>query len=303
MCGTAACSSGSAAPRVQELTLWSGIAASFTDDLIQHFNAALPQAHIRLQSTPGGVVVVSAVDAGKGDLGLAQSDVVYLAYRRGIERNLYPHKNLRAIAVLWVNNIYVVVRRDSPIHSIPDLKGRRVGIIVKGTAGEFSTRIVLNAYGMSYSDVDPLFEPTNLIVPKLGRGELDAVFSANPVMLTAAVEVNQTVPLRLLPIEPGVIKRLRGSYPFLRPVIVPADELPGQTGPVETLGAEWLLVCRSDLSEDLVYQLTKEFLTQLPDLARSHGEAALIDPEQAPATPIPLHPGAARYYREREVLK
>ncbi len=303
VCGTAACSSGSAAPRAQELTLWSGIAASFSEDLVQHFNTVLPQTHMRMQVSPGGIRVVSDVDAGRGDLGLAQSDVVYLAYRRGIERNLYPHKNLRAIAVLWVNNIYVFVRRDSPLHSIQDLKGRRVGIIMPGTAGEFSTRIVLNAYGMSYSDVDTLFEPTNQIVPKLGRGEIDAVFSANPVMPAIAVDVNQTVPLRLLQIEPAVIKRLRGSYPFLRPVIVPADELPGQAGAVETLGAEWLLVCRSGLSEDIVYQLTKEFLAQLPDLAASHSEAALIDPEQAPATPIPLHPGAARYYREREVLK
>ena len=73
--------------------------------------------------------------------------------------------------------------------------------------------------------------------------------------------------------------------------------------PVETLGAEWLLVCRSDLSEDLVYQLTRAFFEQLPALARDHGEAALIDPEQAPAAPIPLHAGAARYYREREVLR
>lgn len=303
LCGTVACSSGSAAPRAQELTLWSGIAASFSEDLVQHFNAAVPQTHMRLQTSPGGVLVVSAVDAGQGDLGLTQSDVVYRAYRRGIERNVYPHKNLRAIAVLWVNNIYVLVRRDSPFHSIPDLKGRRVGIIMPGTSGEFSTRIVLGAYGMSYSDVNPLFEPTNQIVPKLGRGELDAVFSANPVMPASAISLNETDPLRLLPIEPAVIKRLRGSNPFLRPVIVPADALPGQGGPVETLGVEWLLVCRNDLSEDLVYQLTKGFLTQLPDLARSHSEAALIDPEQAPATPIPLHPGAARYYREREILR
>ena len=48
---------------------------------------------------------------------------------------------------------------------------------------------------------------------------------------------------------------------------MPADDLPGQTRPIETLGAEWLLVCRGDLSEDLVYQLTKEFFTQLPALA------------------------------------
>jgi hypothetical protein len=299
----AACSSGAAAPQTQQLTLWSGIAADFTNDLIKRFNGALPQTHIALQATSGGVVVVSAVDGGQGQLGLAQSDVVYLAYRRGIERNQYPHKNLRAIAVLWVNTFYVLVRRDSPFRSIEDLKGQRVGIIRPGTSGEFSTRILLGAHGMSYADVQPIFEPTDSLVPKLGSGQIDAVFSANPLMLPAAHTLNQTVPLRLLPIGRTVTNRLRGSYPFLRPVTVAANQLSGQSEPTETLGAEWLLVCRSDLSEDLVYQLTRAFFDQLPALARDHGEAALIDPEQAPAAPIPLHAGAARYYREREILR
>ena len=176
-------------------------------------------------------------------------------------------------------------------------------MILPGTSGEFSTRILLGAYGMSYDDVQPIFEPTDKIVAKLGSGEIDAVFSAKPVMLTAARELSETVPLRLLPIDRAVINQLRGSCPFLRPVTVAANQLPGQSRPVETLGLEWLLVCRSDLSEELVYQLTREFFAQLPALARDHEEAALIDPEQAPATPIPLHAGAARYYREREILR
>jgi uncharacterized protein len=300
---TAACSSGSAAAPPQQLTLWSGIAADFTNDLIKRFNGGLPNIHINLQTTAGGVVVVSAVDSGQGQLGLAQSDVVYRAYRRGIERNVYPHRNLRAIAVLWVNNLYVIVRNESRFRSIQDLKGRRVGVILPGTSGEFSTRILLGAHGMKYTDVQPIFESTFNLVPKLGSGEIDAVFSANPVMLSAARELSQTVPLRLLPIGRSVINDLRGSYPFLRPVTVAANQLAGQDQPIQTLGSEWMLVCRSDLSEDLVYQLTREFFSQLPAMARDHEEAALIDPEQGPATPIPLHAGAARYYREREVLR
>jgi TRAP transporter TAXI family solute receptor len=299
----AACSSGAAAPRPQPLTLVSGIAADFSNDLTRRFNRALPQTHVELQTSPGGVVVVSTVDGGQAQLGLAQSDVVYLAYRRGIEKNLYPHKNLRAIAVLWVNNFYVLVRRDSKFRSIEDLKGQRVGVIRPGTSGEFSTRILLGAHGMSYADVKPIFEPTDTLTPMLGKGEIDAVFSANPLMLPSARTLNQTVPLRLLPIKRAVINELRGSYPFVRPVTVAANQLPGQDTPIETLGAEWLLVCRSDLSEDLVYQLTRAFFEQLPAMARQHGEAALIDPEQAPAAPIPLHAGAARYYREREILR
>jgi TRAP transporter TAXI family solute receptor len=300
---TAACSSGAAAPQPQQLTLWSGIAPGFTLDLIRRFNLALPQTKIGMQPTPGGVVAVSAVDAGKGQLGLAQSDVAYIAYRRGIEKNLYPHKNLRAIAVLWVNTFHVLVRRDSAFRAIEDLRGRPVGIIPPGTSGEFSTRIMLDAHGMSYADVQAIFEPTGSLVPKLASGEIDAVFSANPLMVASALTLNQKVPLRQLAIGRDVINQLRGSYPFLRPVTVAANQLPGQDKPTETLGAEWLLVCRSDLSEDLVYSLTRTFFEQLPAMARQHGEAALIDPEQAAAAPIPLHAGAARFYREREILR
>ena len=300
---SSACSSGVAAPRSQELTLLSGIAAGFTNDLVKRFNTALPQTHIQLQSSSGGVAVVSSVDKGEGQLGLAQSDVTYLAYRRGIEKNLYPHKNLRAIAVLWINTFYVLVRGDSPFRSIRDLKGKHVGIIRPGTSGEFSTRIVLDAHGMTYADVTPIFEPTDTLMPMLAKGEIDAVFSANPLMLETISTLSKTVPLRLLPIGRTEANRLRTSYPFLRPVTVEAHKLAGQEKPVETLGSEWLLVCRSDLSEELVYQLTREFFAQLPTMARDHGEAALIDPEQAPATPIPLHAGAARYYREREILR
>jgi TRAP transporter TAXI family solute receptor len=298
-----ACARAAAPPPSQQLILWSGIAPGFTNELIQRFNRTVPHTQVSLRPATGGVVVVSAVDGGQAQLGLAQSDVVYLAYRRGIENNQYPHKNLRAIAVLWVNTLHVLVRRDSRFRSIDDLAGRKVGIIPQGTSGEFSTRILLSAHGMSYADVQPIFQPTDQLVPRLGAGEIDAVFSANPVMITAARGLSEKAPLRLLPIGRRVINQLRGSYPFLRPVIIAANELPGQDEPIETLGSEWLLVCRSDLSEELVYQLTREFFAHLPALAREYGEAALIDPEQAPAAPIPLHAGAARYYREREILR
>ena len=169
--------------------------------------------------------------------------------------------------MLWVNTLYVVVRRDSPYRKIEDLKGQRVGVIRQGTSGEFSTRIVLGAHGMSYESVQPIFEPTDSLIPKLGSGQIDAVFTANPLMLGTAQELSKTIPLRILPIGRTVTNQLRGSYPFLRPITVAANQLQGQTEPIETLGAEWLLVCRSDLSEDLVYQLTRAFMEQLPAMA------------------------------------
>jgi TRAP transporter TAXI family solute receptor len=193
---SSACSSGAAAPRAQELTLLSGIAAGFTNDLVKRFNTALPQTHIQLQASSGGVAVgvVGRQRRGRAGAGAVRRHVSGLP--RGIEKNLYPHKNLRAIAVLWINTFYVLVRGDSPFRSIRDLKGKHVGIIRPGTSGEFSTRIVLDAHGMSYADVVPIFEPTDTLMPMLAKGEIDAVFSANPLMLDTIHTLSQTVPLR-----------------------------------------------------------------------------------------------------------
>ena len=99
------------------------------------------------------------------------------------------------------------------------------------------------------------------------------------------------------------MRRIRADYPFLKPAIIPRGTYTGQTGDIATVGVDNVLVCREDLPEEIVYRLTKAFFAALPELSRVHAAAMLIDPDQAPATPIPLHPGAARYYREREILQ
>jgi hypothetical protein len=71
----------------------------------------------------------------------------------------------------------------------------------------------------------------------------------------------------------------------------------------DTIGVDSILICRKDLSEEIVYQLTKQFLAMLSSLAKSAPQAAGFDPDKASATPIPLHAGAARYYREQQMLK
>ena len=62
-------------------------------------------------------------------------------------------------------------------------------------------------------------------------------------------------------------------------------------------------VCREDLDENLVYTLTKTLFDALPDLVQTHVAAKAVSVEGGPATPLPLHPGAARFYRERELLQ
>jgi uncharacterized protein len=105
-----------------------------------------------------------------------------------------------------------------------------------------------------------------------------------------------------LNVDPLALDRVREDYPFFIPVTIPQRTYSGQAVAVETVGVYNVLLCREDLDESLVYRLTKTFFEALPDLAATHPSAGLIDADLAPATAIPLHGGAARYYRERELL-
>jgi TRAP transporter TAXI family solute receptor len=121
-------------------------------------------------------------------------------------------------------------------------------------------------------------------------------------MNTSLVELNRTVGIRVLDVRRDTINALRALYPFVTPTTVPVGDIPGAANEIHTFGVENVLICRRDLSEDLVYRLTAGLFEQNERHAQ-RTDVRRIDLEQAPATPIPLHAGAARYYREREVLQ
>jgi hypothetical protein len=81
-------------------------------------------------------------------------------------------------------------------------------------------------------------------------------------------------------------------------MVIPQGTYPGQLAAVHTVGVDLLLVCRADLDKNLVYEVTRAYFEDTPENIRRQ-----TDPQRAPAVVIPLHPGAARYYREREVSR
>jgi hypothetical protein len=128
-------------------------------------------------------------------------------------------------------------------------------------------------------------------------GELDAMFD-NAISRSESLKRATDAGATFVPIEGAAVDRLRGDYPFLTATVI-SREFYGTS--VHTLGVDGVLICRSDLDEPLVYELTKQLFLSLKSLGR--GPLRFMDVDQAPATPIPLHPGAARYYRERELSR
>jgi len=195
-----------------------------------------------------------------------------------------------------------VTARDSGIHRVEDLQGRRVGVGPPVSGTQVAAKLVLQAQNLQNRiAAEPLtFDD---VADGLSRHEVDAGFLVSSYPVPVISRLNASRGVRLVPIERALADRIRADYPFFHPILIPAGTYEGQSAPVETIGVDNLLVCRSDLPDDLVYRLTRVFTESLSRLSRVHAAAASVDPEQAPTAPIPLHPGAARFYRERELFR
>lgn len=274
--------------------------------LAEIYNRRLPSIRATTKLT-GSAEVMNAdlVQRGEADIAFVGGDTAYAAYRRGTEADPTPHTRLRGIAVLFSSAVQIVTRRDSQVYRVSDLRNRRLGIgDVQGFQTDAATHWILQAYGLGDGDVRVSYTPSLPEMAAMMRNhELDTglmftVFPQSPI-----VAISSSVAVRLVPIGRREIAKIQTYYPFLKSVTIPRGTYAGQTDDVITVGIDNILMCREDLPQQLVRDLTKTFFEGLPELVQAHTAAKAIDLDQGPATPIPLHPGAALYYRERELAR
>ena len=252
--------------------------------------------------TTGSGFNVQAIEEGRAELAFSQADVAYLALQEGTTGHLQPYRRLRAIAVLYVNAVQIATLRQSDIRRLGDLAGRRIGVGAPDSGTEVAAGIILRAHMLQDRVIaDPVtFED---VAFRMQNRAIDVGFLVSSYPIPALTRLNAAVGIRLLPIALDWANRIRDDYPFYRPIVVPAGSYAGQEGDVPTIGVDNLLICRNDLPDELVYNLTRVLFDSLPELTAAHPAAAAIDPELASAAPIPLHSGAARFYRERQLFR
>jgi TRAP transporter TAXI family solute receptor len=135
---------------------------------------------------------------------------------------------------------------------------------------------------------------------QLLAGTVDAMFD-NAMHPTASAALALGAGAHLVPIDGSHVRRLTREYPFLKMTVLPRDTYPG-TETIPTVGVNSLLVCSRLLGEEIVHELTARLFQALPLLSTSR-RLGLAELDEASTTPIPLHDGAARYYREQELLR
>jgi TRAP transporter TAXI family solute receptor len=262
----------------------------------------LPGLQVVTQHSLDSQTSAEALERGDVDLALEGARTTYLAYRKGTPAHPSPHATLRALAVLFPTVVHITTRRHSGIMTVADLRGRRVFVGARSTATEAASRVVLESHGLTFDDIQPVFDQEH-VVDRFRSGELDGIFFFYPVEHTRAVALTRAGGGMLISLDPRMMEPIRRRDPLLRPAAITPGTYDGQDETVLTVGTDVLLVARRDLPDDLVYTLTKALFASADALGRAHPSARYIDPDRGPDAPIPLHRGAARYYRERELFR
>ena len=243
--------------------------------------------------------------AGSSNSGLCQADVAFWAYSGAdLFQSKGPLGNLRAIANLFQESLHVVVRRESGIRSAADLKGKRVSLGEQGSGTLVTARQLLRAYKLSEKQLKPSYLNAGAAAEKMRADQLDAFFQVGGIPVPAIVDLANALPIDLLPIESTVAADLRKAYPYLQLDVIPAGTYAG-TIETMTLGVGAIWIVAAALDADLIYGITRalwhpstrKLLDEQPLGRQIRVETATI------GLPVPLHPGAERYYAEAEQQK
>jgi TRAP transporter TAXI family solute receptor len=261
----------------------------------------MPDVRIQSIETPGSVHNIGALEDGAVDIGLAQAGIAYMAYNGQLPESTRSLKGIRGIAVLNSSEVHLMVSPASTIRTVDELRGKRVGIGPRGGGLAVTSEMVLRGY-FSPGDVQVISTPVAQTMAMLLDNRLDASFTISSVPNDEAKTLIRSG-ARLLELRGPTVDRLRTRYPFFRTRIIPAGQYPSQDQAVHTLSLDVVLLTRASLDDAIVRRLTDGLFQMLPQLRAELPFLKGMAPERAPATPVPLHAGAALYYRERELRR
>jgi TRAP transporter TAXI family solute receptor len=257
-----------------------------------------PGRQYTAEVTGGSVENVNRIREGQIDLAFALSGTAYEAYHGGED---YPEAvtNLRVLAPLYPNITHVLVRGNSSIRSLADLRGTRVSVGAAGSGTEQHSRHLLSTVGLTYDDLSPLYLSFNESAAALADGSIDAAIISVGYPAAAVLEATTTGNARLIGVSAEEMQALRARYPYYTEGSIPAGLYRGVTEAVPTVATMNWLVAQESLESDVVRAVLDVLQDERDELARAHESAGQIELADLAESPIPLHPEVLTWWRER----
>jgi TRAP transporter TAXI family solute receptor len=259
------------------------------------------------RSTGGSVFNIAAIQSGELQMALVQNDIAYYAiHGRVVEAFVgKPTPKLRGMAVLYPEAIHILARSDRNIRTVADFKGKRVYVGDIGSGAEQNSIQVLEAFGLKIEDLAEAVRGSATAGAQLLQdGRIDGMFYTVGLGNAAITQAALTAPVTFLGLEPARINQLRTKYPFLTAFTIPAGAYRGVNAPVVTVTVLAQLATSSDLETAVIYNVMRllldeklaEFKKVHANLERYFDVAKALD-----GMPIPLHPGAQLFYKEKRI--
>jgi len=265
-------------------------------------NKYVPEVRVTAESTAASTENARLIIRGKMDMGLACMGTLNDLKKQGMDVS-----KVRLIAVGHTSDAHWIVRKESPIKSIYDFKGKVIGVGPAGSAtlNIYSKKHLKVGWGLTFKDFKPKYLAFHEIITAIRDKTIDAGIIAAGYPIAAVMELARDIPIRLLEVEPEALKRLQAKFPNVCPMVIPAGTYKGIDKDVHTYTLPQMWICRADLPADLVYKIIKAVYDHPEERDAIHPMAKKYTIENAfrgtKSVPVGFHPGAIRYYKEKGI--
>jgi len=267
------------------------------------WNSKIPGMNVTAQATGASVENVRLMNKDEVELALVQSDTIDFAFNA---KEAFKEKltKMAVVAVLYPELIHIVVRGELDINSFSGLRGKKIGVGAPGSGTEANFRQLMDIHRMGKDDVSTQYLSFAESADQFKDRRIDAFMVTGGVPTSAIMDVATQREIKILPIEDTMLSILTAKYPFLSSAVIPANSYKGVTKDVKTAAVNAVLIAHPKLSTDVVYSLTKALFENQAELAAAHAKGKVLSLQgAATGVSIPFHPGAAKYYKEKGVLK
>jgi len=270
----------------------------------QLYGKALPDAKVSVQSTKASAENLNLLQTGRGEIAFTLADAAADAWKGDAEAGFpQPLKKLRAVASIYPNYIQIVASSESGVKTLADLKGKRISVGAPKSGTELNARTILKAAGLSYKDFAKVeFLPFGESVELMKNRQLDATLQSSGLGVASIRDLSNALKVTFVAVPADIVAKI--GDPAYQAVHIPAKTYDDQPTALPTVAINNLLVTHDKVPNEVVYMMTRQLFSNLPVLANAHSAIKSFNPANAlKGLPMPLHPGAEKYYREAGLLK
>ena len=292
----------------------TGTYYAFGGEIAALLTSKIDGLEVTAQASGGSKANILALFQGEAELGWTQNDVMSYAYQGTDDFGGQKVESFSAIGAIYPEVVHLVVAKDSGITKVEDLKGKNVGVGAVGSGVYFNAIQILETAGLTLDDITPHYLSFAESAESFENRQVEAFFVVSAFPNASIVDVALKRPVSLLTFEGEQMAALQNKYSYYVTDVIPAGTYEGLDQDVAVPAITAVLVASNELSEDLVYQITKTLFENKDEL--TNAKKSYISPESAilgiptcdrdaqnGVTGGSFHPGAVKYYQEIGAMK